>query len=167
MKRLMVGGLWIPLVATLLAMSVAAPMALAADAPPPPPVTQELGYTQAQLAIKIATLLNLSHDDATDAMNSLKNHVPPAVPLGGWDLDKQATVGDLTVCFCQLLGIGPITPGGQAPTANDYQNAMLGIGVSNPANVQAAIALTLPKWATAGLSPFGPSPTNSPIRTQN
>ena len=92
---------------------------------------------------------------------------PPAVPLGGWDLGKQATVGDLTVCFCQLLGISPITPGGQAPTANDYQSAMLGIGVSNPASVQAAITAALPNWTPVGLSPFGPSPTNSPVRTQN
>ena len=168
MKRFLVCGLWIPMVAALVVMSIAGPMALAADAPPPPPpVTQELGYTQAQLAFKIATLLGFSGGDSTDAMNFLKNHVPPAVPLGGWDLGKQATVGDLTVCFCQLLGISPITPGGQAPTANDYQSAMLGIGVSNPASVQAAITAALPNWTPVGLSPFGPSPTNSPVRTQN
>ena len=84
MKRFLVCGLWIPMVAALVVMSIAGPMALAADAPPPPPpVTQELGYTQAQLAFKIATLLGFSGGDSTDAMNFLKNHVPPAVPLGG------------------------------------------------------------------------------------
>ena len=168
-KRLLAGGLWIPLVVALIAVSTA----WAADGPPSVD-TKLIGadgqtMTRGQLAMKLAARMSppYSGSDAVGAMAWLTTHFnPPIAPLGGWvPLDQPATVGDLTVCICAQLHIGVSVASGQ-PTAQDYQNALIGFaGQSTNLSTVQALSNSLNTWVNPTVNPFGPSPSNTPIRT--
>jgi hypothetical protein len=164
-KRLLAGGLWIPLAVALVAVS-AAMSVQAADGPPP--VNTPLGMTQGQLVLKLASRVSPPYtgSDVAGAMAYLNTFTPPVVPIGGWQPNQPATVGDLTVCLCKLLhlGVGVNATSGQ-PTAQDYQSSL--VSFANTVGLQAvqAISNSLIPWVAPTLNPFGPTPNNTPIRT--
>lgn len=165
MKRLLAGGLWIPLALAVSTM-------WAADGPPAvnSPLLGADGkpMTQGQLALKLAARMSPPYtgSDVVGAMAFLTSKfTPPIMPLGGWNSSQPATVGDLTVCLCAQLHIGVSVVSGQ-PSAQDYQNALIGFaGQSTNLAVVQAISNSLNAWVSPTVNPFGPSPSNNPVRT--
>ena len=156
----------------LAAMLIAVSTAWAADGPPPvnTPLTGVDGkpMTQGQLAMKLAARMSPPYtgsDEVGAIVWLTSKFTPPIAPLGGWQSDQPATVGDLTVCICAQLHIGVSVASGQ-PTAQDYQNALVGFAgqTTNFAAVQ-AMSTALNSWVSPALNPFGPSPSTNTIRT--
>jgi len=167
-KRLLVGSLWIPLVATLIAMSVAGPMAWATEVPRGSgelkdklKTAEGQNLTVGQMLSKLAARLNppyTGHND-TDLTNFLGSLNPPIMP---GDLNKPATVGDLVVFLCRLNHVGPT---GDNPTPQDYLDALNTLKYSNLSQFL-ALTTDLPVTLNLGLRSTGELASLFSVRTQ-
>lgn len=181
--RTLAGGVMAPLFAALIAMSAISGVAEAAQAQQATDVTAALldqngnAMTLGQLALKFARSLTppfLGSREA-DAITWLTGgqvggqagHQPPLSPISGWGSgSRNATVGDLTVLLVQQFNITPTASGGGSPTAQDYQNAL--VGYTGSANVATynSLASLFTSWVSPTINPLGPQPSaGNPTRS--
>lgn len=169
-------GLCVPLLATLMVMPVMFTTAQAQQKPAPlsdvnAPLLTKQGkpITLGKLAYLFARGLTppfLGSREA-DAITWLMGgqvgeqpgHVPPLSPIGGWEnLERPATVGDLTVLLVQQLRIAPTAAAGGQPTAQDYQNALVSYTGSTSVAVYNSIASIYHDWTSPSINVLGPVP---------
>ncbi|MFA6561507.1 MAG: hypothetical protein WCV00_06325 [Verrucomicrobiia bacterium] len=177
-------GLLIPLLVSLIAVLVISTAAQAQNTPPPPSnVNAALRdasnreMTLGQMAYQFARSLTppfLGSREA-DAITWLMGgqvgeqagHQPPLSPLGGWEnLNRPATVGDLTVLLVQQFKIEPTAAAGGQPTAQDYQNALVGYMGSASVSTYNSIASIFNDWVSPTINVLGPTPSpGNPTRS--
>jgi hypothetical protein len=88
-------------------------------------------------------------------------HQPPLSPIGGWsNPTRNATVGDLTVLLVQQFKIEPTAAAGGQPTAQDYQNALVGYTGSASVSTYSSIASVFTDWTSPTINVLGPQPSS-------
>ena len=169
-------GLWVPVLAALIAIPVI-PMVAQAQNTPPSNVNQALvgasggAMTLGQLAYQFARSLTPPFLGSREAdailwlqgsqIGEQAGHQPPLSPLGGWgDSGRPATVGDLTVLLVQQFKIEPTAAAGGQPTEQDYQNALVSFTGSTTLSTYTAIANIYSDWVSPTINPLGPAPNS-------
>lgn len=177
-ERKSAAGLLNPLLVSLIAVLVISTAAQAQNTPPPPSdvnaaLLDKSGnpMTVGQMAYQFARGLTppfLGSREA-DAITWLMGgqvgeqpgHQPPLSPLGGWGTTgRTATVGDLTVLLVQQFKIEPTAAAGGQPTAQDYQNALVGYTGSASVSTYNSIASIFNDWVSPAINVVGPTPSS-------
>lgn len=172
--RILAGGVMAPLIAALIAMSAISGVAGAAQQATA--VTDALldqsgnTMTLGQLALKFARSLTPPFVGSREAdaitwltggqVGGQAGHQPPLSPIGGWGSgSRNATVGDLTVLLVQQFNITPTAASGGSPTAQDYQNALVGYTGSATVATYNSLASLFNSWTSPTINPLGPQPS--------
>lgn len=172
--RILAGGVMAPLIAALIAMSAISGVAEAAQQATD--VTAALldqsgnPMTLGQLAFQFARNLRPPFTGSREAdaitwltggqVGGQAGHQPPLIPIGGWGSgSRNATVGDLTVLLVQQFNITPTAASGGSPTAQDYQNALVGYTGSGDVATYNSLASLFSSWVSPTINPLGPQPS--------